>query len=287
LVKKKADLGFSLSQKRAMVEKNNPEASIKKQCEMLSIHRSGLYYKPCEESVLNLALMRQIDEEYLLRPFTGVPRMTEFLRRKGYTVNPKRIRRLYRKMGLQAIYPKPRTTTPGEGHKIYPYLLTGLQINRPNQVWACDINYITMRKGFMYLVAIIDLYSRYIVGWSISNSLSADFCIELLKDAIKMHGVPEIFNTDQGAQFTCNDFTSVLLGNNVQISMDGKGRAIDNVFIERLWRSVKQESIYLHAPEDGLELYKQLGTYFDYYNHNRTHQGIDNAIPRELYKQAA
>lgn len=270
-----------------MVEKNNPEASIKRQCEMLSIQRSGLYYKPCDESQLNLELMRLIDEEYLLRPFTGVPRMTEFLRRKGYTVNPKRIRRLYRKMGLQAIYPKPRTTTPGEGHKIYPYLLTGMQINRTNQVWACDITYIPMRKGFMSLVAIIDLYSRYVVGWSISNSLSADFCIELLKDAIKMHGVPEIFNTDQGSQFTCNDFTSVLLNHDILISMDGKGRAIDNVFIERLWRSVKQESIYLHAPEDGLELYQQLDIYFDYYNHARTHQGIDNAIPGELYKQAA
>jgi len=271
LAKKKAALGFSLSEKRAMVENNNPEVSIKKQCEMLSIQRSGLYYKPCGESALNLELMRQIDEEYLLRPFLGVPRMTEFLRRKGFYVNPKRIRRLYRKMGLQAIYPKPRTTKPDEGHKIYPYLLTGVPITRPNQVWACDITYIPMRKGFMYLVAIIDLYSRYVVGWSISNSLNVDFCIELLKDTIKIHGAPEIFNTDQGSQFTCNEFTSVLHGNDVKISMDGKGRAIDNVFIERLWRSVKQECIYLHAAEDGLDLYKQLSEYFKYYNQSRPH----------------
>lgn len=270
-----------------MIERNNSELSIKKQCEMLSIQRSGLYYKPCEESALNLELMRLIDEEYLSRPFIGVPRMTQVLRGKGYIVNPKRIRRLYHKMGLQAIYPKPRTTIPGVGHKIYPYLLTGLQITRPNQVWACDITYIPMRKGFMYLVAIIDLYSRFVVGWSVSNSLTADFCIELLKDVIKIHGVPEFFNTDQGVQFTCIDFTSILLKNDIRISMDGKGRAIDNVFIERLWRSVKQESIYLHAPEDGLELYQQLKEYFDYYNYHRMHQGIDYATPNTLYAQAA
>jgi putative transposase len=287
LVKKKADIGFSLSNKRAMVERDNPEVSIKKQCDMLSIQRSGLYYKPCQESALNLELMRLIDGEYLFRPFIGVPRMTQFLRSKGYKVNPKRIRRLYHKMGLQAIYPRPRTTIPGDGHKIYPYLLTGMQIIRSNQVWACDITYIPMRKGFMYLVAIIDLYSRFVVGWSVSNCLSADFCIELLKDTIKIYGAPEFFNTDQGVQFTCIDFTSILLGNDIRISMDGKGRAIDNVFIERLWRSVKQESIYLHAPEDGLELYKQLKEYFDYYNYQRMHQGIGYAVPNALYTQAA
>jgi len=270
-----------------MVEKDNPEVSVKKQCEILSIQRSGLYYKPCEESELNLELMLLIDKEYLARPFIGVPRMTEFLKSMGYKVNPKRIRRLYHKMEIQAIYPRPRTTISGEGHKLYPYLLTGLKINKPNQVWACDITYIPMRKGFMYLVAIIDLYSRFVVGWSISNSLSADFCIELLKDTIEIHGKPEIFNTDQGVQFTCNEFTSILLGNDIKISMDGKGRAIDNVFIERLWRSVKQESIYLFAPENGLELYKQLREYFDYYNYQRMHQGIDYSTPESLYAKAA
>jgi putative transposase len=287
LAKKKANIGFSLAEKRAMVEHDNPEISVKKQCEMLSIQRSGLYYEPRQESSLNLELMLLIDKEYLEHPFLGVPRMTEFLIRKGYHVNLKRIRRLYRLMGIQAIYPKPRTTIPGDGHKIYPYLLTGLNIRRPNQVWACDITYIPMKKGFMYLVAIIDIYSRYVVGWSVSNSLSVEFCVELLKDTIEIHGKPEIFNTDQGVQFTCKEFTSVLLENDIRISMDGKGRAIDNIFIERLWRSVKQESIYLHAPEDGLALYKQLTGYFYYYNNQRTHQGIEYALPSELFITAA
>ena len=232
-------MNFTLHQKRAIVDKDNPKLSVVKQCALLSIHRSGLYYKPCQENQVNFGLMKIIDQQFLNTPFYGVSRMTEHLKKMGYEVNIKRIRRLYRLMDLRAIYPVPKTTQSIKEHKKYPYLLRHLVVSRPNQVWACDITYIPMRHGFMYLVAIIDLYSRFVVNWAISNSLEADFCIQVLKEAILKHGKPEIFNTDQGVQFTCDEFIAVLANNEIKISMDGKGRAIDNIFIERLWRSVK------------------------------------------------
>ena len=270
-----------------MIEKNNPDLSVVKQSELLSIHRSGLYYKSCQEDQFNLDLMKVIDEQFLDKPFYGVARMTKHLNKMGYLVNIKRIRRLYRLMDLRAIYPAPRTTQANKKHKKYPYLLRDLIINRPNQVWACDITYIPMQHGFMYLVAIIDVYSRFVVNWAISNSLEADFCVKVLKEAIKLHGKPDIFNTDQGVQFTCDEFIEVLKKNEIQISMDGKGRAIDNIFIERLWRSVKYEDVYLHAYTDGLDLYQGMKKYFGFYNYQRVHQGIDYLIPEELFQKAA
>lgn len=276
-----------LEEKRTMIDKDHPKLSVTRQCELLSIHRSGLYYKPCEETPINFELMKVIDQEYTRYPFYGVPRMTEHLKEMGYIINIKRIRRLYHKMALRAIYPKPRTTIADKKHYKYPYLLRDLVIDHPNQVWATDITYIPMQHGFMYLVAIVDLYSRFVVGWGISNTLDADFCIEVLKTAIRRHGKPEIFNSDQGVQFTCKEFIDVLVKNEVKISMDGKGRAIDNVFIERLWRSVKYENVYLHAYSDGLELYRGLSEYFDFYNNVRVHQGLEYRIPRKLYYQAA
>lgn len=270
-----------------MIDKDHPKLSIANQCELISIHRSGLYYKPCDETVLNLELMRVIDREYLRLPFYGVSRMTKHLEGLGYRVNVKRVRRLYHQMALRAIYPAPKTSKANKDHYKYPYLLSNLVIDHPNQVWASDITYIPMRNGFMYLVAIVDLYSRYVVGWGLSNTLDSDFCIRVLKETIGKHGAPEIFNSDQGVQFTCRDFTGVLQNAGVNISMDGKGRAIDNVFVERLWRSVKQENIYLKSYEDGLELYAGLQEYFDFYNNERVHQGLDYKVPSRMYRKVA
>jgi putative transposase len=231
--------------------------------------------------------MKVIDEQFLDKPFYGISRMTEHLKNMGYMVNIKRIRRLYKLMDIRAIFPAPRTTWVNKKHKKYPYLLRNLNITRPNQVWAADITYIPMKHGFMYLVAIIDLYSRFVVNWGISNSLEADFCIEVLKEAINKHGRPDIFNTDQGVQFTCQEFIEVLENNEIRISMDGKGRALDNIFIERLWRTVKYENVYLHAYTDGLDLYHGLKKYFEFYNYQRVHQGIEYRIPSQLFSQAA
>jgi len=270
-----------------MIEKNNPELSVVRQSELLCIHRSGIYYTPCLESSFNLDLMKVIDEQFLDKPFYGISRMTEHLKSMGYRVNIKRIRRLYRLMDLRAIFPAPRTTWANKKHKKYPYLLRDLVITRANQVWATDITYIPMKHGFMYMVAIIDLYSRFVVNWGISNSLEADFCIEVLKEAINKHGRPDIFNTDQGVQFTCQEFIEVLENNEIRISMDGKGRALDNIFIERLWRTVKYENVYLHAYTDGLDLYRGLKKYFEFYNYQRVHQGIEYKIPSQLFGLAA
>lgn len=269
-----------------MIERNNPEISITKQCYLLDIHRSGIYYEPVPESEINLELMKVIDKEYQKYPFYGVPRMTQHLIRKGYSINEKRIYRLYRVMALRAIYPQPKTSTPDNANEKYPYLLRNLIINRRNQVWAIDITYIPMKHGFMYVVAIIDIYSRYIVGWAISNTLEADFCIELLKTAIMKHGKPEIFNSDQGSQFTCKEFTGVLKENTIDISMDGKGRAIDNIFIERFWRSLKYENIYLHEYIDGFELSHGLEEYLTFYNNERVHQSLEYQVPAQLYLAA-
>lgn len=268
-----------------MISRGHSNLSLVKQSKLLQIHRSGLYYAPREESPLNLELMRLMDQHYSDHSFKGAKGMHTWLTRdKGYRVNQKRIDRLYyRIMGLRAVMPGRHTSKRNKAHKIYPYLLRNLTIERPNQVWATDITYIQMRKGFMYLTAIIDLHSRYVVNWSVSNTMDAQWCKETLEEAIAIHGKPEIINTDQGSQFTSEVFTSFVLSNKIKLSMDGKGRAIDNVFIERLWRSVKYESTYLNPPESGIDLYKQLDYYFTWYNTKRRHQGINNQIPAERY----
>ena len=279
----------SLPDRRKMISKGHPKLSIVQQCMLLSIHRSGLYYKPRGESALNLELMRLMDEHYLHHPFKGARRMYDWLTLdKGFRVNRKRIERLYYDvMGLRAIMPGKHTSRRHKGHKVYPYLLRNLKIDRPNQVWAIDITYIPMRKGFLYLVAVIDLYSRYVVGWSLSNAMDAEWCRACLEHAIARHGRPEILNTDQGSQFTSEIFSGFVLKSGVRLSMDGKGRAIDNAFIERLWRSVKYEKLYLSPAADGLEVYRQLEEYFDFYNHRRRHQGLDSMRPVDLYQPTA
>jgi putative transposase len=259
--------------------------SIQKQCKMLEIHRSGIYFKPKGESELNLELMRQMDQHFLDHPFKGAKRMHTWLTLdKGYKVSKNRIERLYYKvMGLRAVMPGKHTSRRHKGHKVYPYLLRNLTVTRPNQVWALDITYIPMAKGFMYMVAIIDLYSRYVVNWSVSNSMDAEWCKQTLEEAITQHGCPEIVNTDQGSQFTSEVFTQAVLGKEIRLSMDGKGRAIDNAFIERFWRSIKYEKIYLNPPKDGAELYVLCAEYLNYYNDRRRHSSIENRMPVELY----
>ena len=261
--------------------------SKRKQCELLTINRGSLYYKPIGEKPENLEIMRVMDEHYLKHPTEGVLSMQDYLFFMGFLVNHKRVRRLLRKMGLMAIYPKRNLSKLGKAEYIRPYLLKGLVIDRPNQVWAIDITYIPMKKGFMYLTAIIDLYSRYVVSWNISNTLDAECSLEVLKNAISLYGKPELVNSDQGSQFTSELWISYLESEKIRISMDGKGRATDNIFIERLWRSVKYDYVYLNPANDGIELFRGLKEYFDYYNHRKTHQGIDRRIPASLYNPAA
>lgn len=261
--------------------------SIRSQCELIAVNRSTVYYEPIGESEENLTIMRLMDEHYLDHPTHGVLQMQDFLFLLGFLVNHKRVRRLLRKMGLMAIYPKRNLSKLGHAKYIRPYLLKGLKIVRPNQVWAVDITYIPMAKGFMYLTAIIDLYSRYVVGWDIFNSLDAENTLEVLKQAINDHGKPEIINSDQGSQFTCALWTEFVEEAEIKISMDGKGRAIDNIFIERLWRTVKQDYVYLYPAENGTQLYTGLKSFFAYYNNQKTHQGIGRVSPVKLYKQVA
>lgn len=265
-----------------MIEPNHPQLSVRRQCELLGLNRSTLYYEPAGESAENLHLMRIMDEQYLRTPFYGWPRMTAWLRRQGYAVNSKRVRRLLRKMGLQAIYPKPKTSLADKGHKIYPYLLRGLAIVRPNQVWSADITYVPMPRGFMYLVAVMDWFSRYVLAWQLSNTLDGYFCLAVLRQVLQQ-AKPEIFNTDQGAQFTAHDYTAYLEQAEVRISMDGRGRALDNVFIERLWRSVKYEDIYLKDYATVPALEAGLSHYFQLYNHERPHQSLDYRTPAEVH----
>ena len=261
--------------------------SIRSQCELITVNRSTVYYEPIGESEENLAIMRLMDEHYLNHPTHGVLQMQDFLFSLDFLVNHKRVRRLLRKMGLMAIYPKKNLSKLGNAKYIKPYLLKGLRITRPNQVWSVDITYIPMAKGFMYLTAIIDLYSRYVVGWDVFNSLDAENTLEVLKQAIENHGKPEIINSDQGSQFTCELWTEYVEKAQIKISMDGKGRAIDNIFIERLWRTVKQDHVYLYPAENGTQLYMGLKGFFAYYNNQKTHQGIGRVSPVKLYKQAA
>lgn len=257
--------------------------SIRCQCEILDISRSSFYYHGKPESEENLAIMRIIDERHLQKPTHGVLRMEDYLRSRNYHINEKRVRRLMRKMGIETIYPKRNLSKLGHAKWVYPYLLRNMDINCPNQVWAIDITYIPMQKGFMYLVAIIDLYSRFVVGWSISNTMTSDWVLAVVEEAISKHGKPQILNSDQGSQFTCKDWVSYLKKEQIQISMDGKGRATDNAFIERLWRRVKYDYVYLNPADNGIELYDGLKQYFHEYNFMETHQGIERKVPVELY----
>ena len=275
-----------MSERREMVDQEHV-LSIRKQCSLLLIQRSGLYYSPLGEKQENLEIMRIMDEHYLKHPTEGVIRVQDFLFTLGHVVNHKRVRRLLRLMGLMAIYPKRNLSKLGLAKYIRPYLLKGLHIDRPNKVWAIDITYIPMKNGFLYLTAIIDLYSRYIVGWGISNTLDAEASLSVMKQAIKENGKPEIINSDQGSQFTCEDWIELMTTEGILISMDGKGRAIDNIFIERFWRSLKYDYVYLNPASDGLELYQGLKEYFNYYNNELHHQGIGRRIPADLYKPAA
>lgn len=265
------------------MKQDHPGLSVSRQCALLKVARSSVYYAPnTSEPPENLLLMRRIDEGYLRHPYYGVPRMTLWLKEQGFGVNRKRVARLMRVMGLQAALPGPHTSKPHPQHPIYPYLLRGMEIGAPNEVWCADITYVPMRRGFMYLAAVMDWFSRYVLTWELSNSLENAFCVAALERALrKAH--PGIFNTDQGSQFTSEAFTNVLLRRGIRISMDGRGRALDNVFIERLWRSVKYEDIYLRDYADGLELHAGLERYFHFYNHERPHSGLDNRTPAAAY----
>ena len=264
---------------RRWIEPEHPEFSIARQCALVGLPRSTWYYRPAGESAENLALMRSIDEQYLRTPFYGSRKLAELL-----GVNRKRVQRLMRRMGIEAIYPKRRTTWPAAGHQIYPYLLRNVAVLRPDQVWASDITYVPLRHGFLYLVAVMDWYSRYVVSWRLSNTLSGSFCSEAL-DAALWLATPEIFNSDQGSQFTAAAFTSRLESRGVAISMDGRGRAIDNVFVERLWRSVKYEEVYLKDYADGWEAEASLSAYFRFYNHERIHQALGYRTPADVYAE--
>ena len=265
-----------------MIEPGHPDLSVARQCDLLGLRRSSLYYRPHGEDAFNEQLMRLIDEQYLRTPFYGVGRMTAYLCRSGYAVNPKRVRRLMRVMALEAVYPKPRLSLQNKAHSVYPYLLAGLTIDRPDQVWASDITYIPMRPGWLYLVAIMDWYSRYVLAWEVSVTLDVSFCLAALDRALA-GSCPEIFNTDQGSQYTSAAFTDRLKRSPIQISMDGRGRVFDNIFIERLWRSVKYEEVYLHDYQTVAEAVCGLDRYFAFYNHERPHQSLDYRTPAEVY----
>ncbi len=267
-----------------MIDVEHEQISIRRQCALVGLSRTGLYYKPHSESAENLDLMRLLDEQYTRTPFYGVERMTAWLRVQGYEINPKRVRRLLREMGLEAVYPKPRLSEAQAGHRIYPYLLRGVEIEKVNQVWSTDITYIRIFQGFVYLVAIMDWYSRYVLAWEVSVSLESSFCVSALDKALRQ-GQPEIFNSDQGSQFTSEAFTERLLQDRIQISMDGRGRALDNIFVERLWRSVKYEEVYLKDYRSVLEAIQGLRAYFEFYNGERLHQSLNYKTPAAVYRQ--
>jgi putative transposase len=265
-----------------MIELQHPEISVSRQCAVLGLARSSFYYHEQPESDLNLTLMNLIDEQYTKTPFYGVPRMTAWLNRKGYIVNHKRVARLMRKMGLEAVHPKRKTSMPNKEHKVYPYLLRGVGIDRPDQVWCADLTYIRMLRGFVYLVAIMDWFSRYVLAWQLSITMEKQFCLDALDRALA-GARPEIFNSDQGSQFTCDEFTARLESCGVCVSMDGRGRVFDNIFIERLWRTIKYEEVYLHSYETVTEARSNLSRYFDFYNTERIHSSLGNLTPYEVY----
>lgn len=265
-----------------MIDRGHPKLSIRCQCALLGLNRASLYYQPCQESQENLLLMQLIDQQYTCTPFYGSRRMTAWLGEEGYQVNRKRVQKLMGKMGLEAIYPKPRLSVAGPEHKVYPYLLHGAEIHHPNQVWSTDITYVPMQQGFMYLVAVIDWYSRYVLSWELSNTLDVGFCLAALEEALEM-GKPDIFNSDQGVQFTSRAFTGRLEEAGVAISMDGRGRVFDNIFVEGLWRSVKYEDIYIKEYRRVPELEVGLDHYFWFYNQERPHQALGYKTPAQVY----
>jgi len=274
---------MSRGERKRMIRGDIPGLSLSRQCEALLISRSSFYYAPKGESPENLALMRRIDELFLKYPFYGSRQMVRQLRREGVCVGRHRVRRLMRLMGLQAIYQAPRTSDPHPEHRIYPYLLRNMVIDRPNQVWCADITYIPVRRGFLYLVAIMDWATRHVLAWRLSNTMDASFCVEALNEALARYGEPDIFNTDQGSQFTSFDFTGVLKAAEITISMDGRGRCMDNIFIERLWRSLKYEAVYLHELTDGFVAERVIGEWIDFYNTERPHSSLGDQTPAEAY----
>ena len=275
---------LSTNERKAMVNKQIRNPGVRRQCKLMSLNRRTLYYKPKGETDENLEILSLLDRQYLETPYYGERRLLALLREKGYNINIKRLRRLMRIVRWRTLYPKKRTTRPDEKAFKYPYLLRDLQVDHANQVWAIDITYVPMRRGFMYLFAVIDLYSRYVVGWDLSNSMTSDWCVGVLKDAFDRYGKPQIINSDQGCQFTSDKYIDFLKANEVKISMDGKGRALDNVFVERLWRSVKQEYVYLNLSETGTDLWRGLNDYFQFYNTGRLHQSLGHQPPNKLYK---
>ena len=270
----------------SLVDRADGELSIVAQCRMLKVARSTLYWRPAAASEDDLRLMRLIDEQYLSAPFYGSRRMVAVLRRDGWTVNRKRVRRLMRLMGIEAIYQKPNTSRPHPDHKVYPYLLRGLAIDRPNQVWCADITYIPLAKGFVYLVAVMDWFSRRVLAWRVSIGMETAFCVEALQEAMNLYGAPEIFNTDQGVQFTSAAFIDELAARGVRISMDGKGRFLDNIFIERLWRSLKYEEVFIKAYGSVREARGGIGVWLIFYNDVRLHQALGYRTPREIFEAA-
>lgn len=275
-------MNLSANEKRMLIERDHKILSIADQCLLLELPRASYYYKATEEDLLNIALMHRIDQFYTKWPFYGSRKMMQALRDESHSVNRKRISRLMKLMGLEAIYPRPNLSKSHPGHHKYPYLLKGLAIEYSNQVWSTDITYVRLQSGFSYLVAVIDWYSRYVLSWELSNSLDTNFCLTALEKALRQ-GTPEIFNTDQGVQFTSDDFTGILKAHQIKISMDGRGRALDNIFVERLWRSVKYEDIYLKGYETMPEAYEGLKAYFDFYNNTRPHQSLGYRKPIEVH----
>ena len=271
-----------MKRRRTLVEPN-VGVSMRRQCELLGVNRSGLYYEPVEPDAEELALMRRLDELHLEHPSFGSRMMNRTLKAEGIEVNRKRVQRLMRLMGLESVAPKPNTSKPAPEHAVYPYLLRNLTVSRANQVWASDVTYIPMARGFVFLVAIIDLFSRRVLAWRLSNTLDTSFCVEALQEALKHYGCPEIFNTDQGSQFTAQEFTGVLLGRGIKISMDGRGRCLDNVFVERLWRSLKYEEVYLYAYETVSEAREGIGRYFEFFNNDRPHSALGYQTPASFY----
>jgi len=278
---------MSAPDRRAKLDRDHGRLSIRRQCVMLGLARSGVYRKPRPANDNDLEAMRRIDALFTARPFYGARRIARTLSEEGFPIDRKRVRRLMRRMGIEALGPKPRTSTPAPGHKIYPYLLRDLTIDRPNQVWAADITYIPIGRGFLYLVAVIDWASRAVLSWRLSNTMDASFCVAALEDALARYGKPEIFNTDQGSQFTSAAFTGVLIKAGVRVSMDGRGRWMDNVFIERLWRSLKYEDVYLRGYADGREAKAGIGEYFAFYNERRLHQALGYRAPMAVWRESA
>lgn len=271
---------------RPLIDPGHADLSVRRQCQLVGLSRATYYWVPAEESAENLALMRLIDEQYTACPFYGSRRITRWLARNGHEVNRKRVQRLLRLMGLEAIHPKPKLSAAGRGHKVYPYLLRGVAVERVGQVWSADITYVPLPGGFVYLAATIDWYSRYVVAWRLSNTLDGAFCQDMLGDALR-RGTPEVFNTDQGVQFTAGAWTGRLEAAGVAVSMDGRGRCLDNVFVERLWRTVKYEDVYLRGYGSVPELEKGLRAYFAFYNEARLHQSLGYRTPAEVYREAS